>query len=292
RAIELDPRSSPAYEGRGLANAVAEASDDAYSDLNRAIGLDPRSPVAFAFRAFVYKQTEQPDIGSKDVETAIKLDPNSPEALWARGEIEEANGQADTAIIDLRRALQLRPSWQFATDALKRLGAATDDVEDKPEPSLDIERWHVMLHGADYVAVSDDYPQIRVPLEMTGEGLPKLLAWEAQKPPYAGYGILRFSGGRVASKNGPEETELAAIIDISGAKVVAIEPHRQGSRVATWTWDGDRLQIASVDGVTDAYQLRPVNVAAVGTSDATQKSDSRSQRRYKPKSFFEFLFGN
>ncbi len=296
-AIELDPKSSPAYEGRGLANGMAEASDDAYSDLNRAIALDPRSPVAFAFRAYVYKQDDQPDIGSKDVETALKLDANSPEALWARGEIEEANGQADTAIADLRHVLQLKPSWQFASDALKRLGASPDDVDDNPQPSLDIDRWHVVLHGTDYFATSDDYRELRVPLEMTGEGLPKLLAWEVQKSPYAGYGVLRFSGGRVPGKNGLEDTELAAIIDIGAAKVIAIEPSRQGSRVATWTWDGDTLQIASVDGVTDQYQLHRQNVAVVGNRgqpyglDGTSRSD-RQQRRRKPKSLFEFLFGN
>lgn len=293
-AIELDPKSSSAYEGRGLANAASDASDDAYSDLNRAIALDPRSPVAFAFRAYVYKQDGQADIGSKDVETALKLDPDSPEALWARGEIAEANGQADTAIADLRRVLRLKPSWQFASDALKRLGAAPDDVDDKPQPWLDQDRWHVVMHGNDYFATSEDYRQLRVPLEMMGEGMPKLLAWEIQKPPYAGYGVLRFSGGRVPGKGGFEETELAAIIDIGAAKVIAIEPNRQGSRTATWTWDGDTLQIASVDGATDQYQLRPVNVAAAGNRapgyDAT-KGD-RSQRRYKPKSIFEFLFGN
>lgn len=297
RAIELDPKSSAAYEGRGLANSIAEASDDAYSDLNRAIALDPRSPVAFAFRGYAYKEDGQPDIGSKDVDTALKLDSNSPEALWVRGEIEEANGQADTAITDLRRVLQLKPSWQFASDALKRLGAAPDDIEDKPQPLLDIDRWHVLLHGKDYFATSDDYRQLRVPLEMTGEGLPKLLAWDVQKPPYAGYGVLRFSGGRVVGKDGFEDTELAAIIDISAAKVIAIEPNRQGSRTAAWTWDGDTLQIASVDGVTDQYQLHPVNVAVVGNRDQPFGADGmpraeRPQRRYKPKSFFEFLFGN
>lgn len=295
QAIALDPKSSAGYEGRGLANGVAEAFDDANADLNRAIELNPRSPVAFAFRAYIYKQNGQPDIGAKDVETAIKLDADSPEALWARGEIEEASGQADTAIADLRHALKLRPSWQFATDALQRLGAAPDDADDKPVPSLDLDRWHVVLHGKDYFAISSDYPQIRVPLEMTGEGTPKLLAWELQNPPYARYGILRFSGGSVHGKSGPEDTELAAVIDIGAGKVMAIEPHRQGARVASWTWDGDRLQIASVDGVTDEYQLHPVAVAAVGNRDQAYGLDGqrqeRQQRRSKPKSFFQLLFG-
>ncbi|HVX35884.1 MAG TPA: tetratricopeptide repeat protein [Hyphomicrobium sp.] len=313
-AIELDGKSSAAFEGRGLANSLAEAPDDAYADLNRAIELDPRSPVAYAFRAVVYKQNGQPDIGARDVETAIKLDPNSPEALWARGEIEEASGQADTAIADLRHVLQLKPSWQFAADALKRLGAPVDDGDDKRQPALDIPKWHVVQHGKSYFAVSDDYGQIRVPLEMIGEGLPKLLEWEIKAPPYANYGILRFSGGSVAGKKGPEETELAAIVDIAAAKVIAIQPNKQGTRVATWTWDGDHLQVASVDGVTDEYQLRPTAVAVVGAGaqrrydagqsgqgwapwdtpfGAPQPSRDTRQRRYaKPKTIFDFFFGN
>lgn len=313
-AIELDGKSSAAFEGRGLANSLAEAPDDAYADLNRAIELDPRSPVAYAFRAVVYKQNGQPDIGARDVETAIKLDPNSPEALWARGEIAEASGQADTAIADLRHVLKLKPSWQFAADALKRLGAPVDDGDDNPQPALDIPKWHVVQHGKSYFAVSDDYGQIRVPLEMIGEGLPKLLEWEIKAPPYANYGILRFSGGSVVGKNGPEETELAAIVDIAAAKVIAIQPNKQGARVATWTWDGDHLQVASVDGVTDEYQLRPIAVAVVGAGgqrryDAGQSGqgwapwdtpfgapqpsrDSRQRRYAKPKTIFDLLFGN
>jgi len=312
-AIEIDGKSSAAFEGRGLANGLAGAADDAYADLNRAIELDPRSPVAYAFRAVVYKQNAQADIGAKDVEIAIKLDPNSPEALWARGEIAEANGQADTAIADLRRVLVLKPSWQFAADALKRLGAPVEDGDDKPMPALDIAKWHVFQHGKSFFAVSDDYGQIRVPLEMIGEGVPKLLDWEVKAPPYASYGILRFSGGSIAGKAGPEDTELAAIVDIAAAKVIAIQPNKQGARVATWTWDGDHLQVASVDGVTDEYQLRTMAVAAAGSGqqrryDASQGSqswspwdqpfggppprESRQRRAAKPKTIFDFLFGN
>jgi tetratricopeptide (TPR) repeat protein len=308
RAIELDGNSSAAYEGRGLANGLAGAADDAYADLNRAIELDPRSPVAYAFRAVVYKQNGQADIGAKDVETAIKLGPSSPEALWARGEIAEANGQADSAITDLHHVLQLKPSWRFAADALKRLGAPVEDGEDKPLPSLDIAKWHVFQHGKDYVAVSEDYGQIRVPLEMIGVGEPKLLQWEVKAPPYANYGVLRFSGGHVPGKNGLEETELAAIIDLAAAKVIGIQPNRRGGRVATWTWDGDQLQVASVDGVTDEYQLRPVSVAVIGSGasqrrpsgqawfpwdqQSSSRGESRQRRHAKPKTIFDFLFGN
>lgn len=317
RAIELDSKSAAAYQGRGLANGIAQANDDAYADLNRAIELDPRSPVVYAFRAYVYKQAGQPDVGQKDVETAIGLDAKSPEALWARGEIAEARGQADAAIADLRRVLQLKPAWQFAADALKRLGAPTDDGSDKLQPAFGLDKWRVYQHGASYYAVNDAYPQVRVTLEMLGEGDPKLIAWEIQPPPHAGYGVLRFFGGRVPVKTGFEDTELAAVIDIDGGKLLGIQPQRQGAKVATWTWDGARLQVASVDGVTDEYQLRPVQVSVVGpaavpdqrrlNADGSMSSswdqpnaspqpvprpDPRQQRRYKPKTIFDLLFGN
>ena len=316
RSIELDPRSADAYQGRGLANGIAEARDDAFTDLNRAIELDPRSAAAFAFRAYVYKQTGQADIGQKDVETAIKLDQNSPEALWARGELEEAKGAADSAIADLRHALVLKPGWRFASDALKRLGAPLDDGQEKPQPTLGIDKWQVLLTGKDYVAVSDEYPQIRVPLEMIGEGSPKLLAWEVKQPPYSGYGILRFSGGRVPGKSGFEETELAAIVDLDQTKIIAIQPNKRGVRVANWTWDGDRLQVVSTDGVTDEYQVRPpqqlppTSVAGaqprrVGPNGevlspwdqptgAPPPKEPKPQKKYvqKPKTIFDLLFGN
>lgn len=314
RAIELDSKSAAAYQGRGLANGVAQASDDAYADLNRAIELDPRSPVVYAFRAYIYKQTGQPDVGQKDVETAIKLDANSPEAIWARGEIAEARGQTDAAIADQRKVLQLKPAWQFATDALKRLGAPADDGTDKLQASLGLDKWRVYQHGNAYYAVNDAYPQVRVTLEMLGDGVPKLLAWDIQPPPHSGYGILRFSGGRVPVKTGFEETELAAIIDIDGGKLLGIQPQRQGAKVATWTWDGSRLQVASVDGVTDEYQLRPVQVSVVGpgsdqrrpqgnggwsswdqsagSPQPVPRPEPRPQRRYKPKTIFDLLFGN
>ena len=322
RAIELDGKSVQAYQARGLANGLADAYDEAYADLNRAIELDPRSAVAFAYRAFVYKQNAQVDIGQKDIETAIKLDPKSAEVLWARAEIAEARGQTDPAVQDLYRALALKPSWRLATDALKRLGAGADLSDDRDVPGLDMPPWRVVARADAYFAVSADFPDLRIPLEMIGSGRPKLLQWEIKEPPNKGYGVLRFGGGQVTAKSGPEETELAAIVDIDNAKVLAIQPHRQGARVAAWTWEPERVQVASIDGVTDEFQLRTSAIPATavapvpgqGRRYATpgQKSagwapwdqqfggapaprEPRTQRRtsqQKPKTLFDLLFNN
>lgn len=311
RAIELAPKVVVGYQARGLANAVAEAYDDAFTDLNRAIELDPRSATAFAFRAFVYKQTQQLDVAQKDLETAFKLDPNRPEVLWVSGEMEESRARSDTAVAALRKALILKPGWKLAEDALKRLGAATDTAEDKPIAGAGTGNWKVVALKADYFAINADFPSLRIPLEMMGEGVPKLLDWELKKAPYRGYGVLRFSAGRVITPNGPEETEQAAIIDIENAMVLAIQPHRQGTKVATWTWEDDRVLVASIDGVTDEFALRTQKPAVAEAAAPTpvrrpsaersaawapwgaggDERDSRRQRRGpKPKSLFDLLF--
>lgn len=322
RAIELDDKLAAGYQGRGLSHALAEAYDDAYSDLNRAIELAPRSAVSFAYRAYVYKQTGQPDIGLKDIETALKLEPENPETLWARGEIAEARGQADAAVQDLRKVLLVKPGWRLASTALLRLGAAPDISDDREIAGLGFEMWRVVARGNDYFATSDTFPKIRVPLEMMGEGRPQLVAFEQKLAPHKGYGVLRYSGGIVAGSAGPEVTELVAILDLDNSMVISIQPHRQGARVATWSWDVDRVQIASIDGVTDEFQLRstpldavPVAGAAAGAAgkklygqrqpkssgwapwDQAPGTVGRSEGRLartgpkpKPKTLFELLF--
>lgn len=316
RAIELDPRSPAAYQARGLANGLAEAFEDAYADLNRAIELNPRSPIAFAYRAYLYKLSGQPEIGQKDVETALKLDEQSAEVLWARGEIAEARGQTDAAIADLRKALSLKPGWRLAADAIKRLGVETELVEDREIPGLGVEGWRVVARSDSYFAVADAYPALRVPLEMMGEGKPQLAAWEPKAPPHQAYGVLRYSGGTVAGKAGPEDVEFAAIIDIEMSKVVGIQPNKQGARVAGWIWEDDRVQIASIDGVTDEFALRatappptgPATIASPRRQRArgsgwdpwndpiggvgSSRGERSAQRRQKPKSLFDLLFKN
>lgn len=301
---------------------MADAFDEAYADLNRAIELDPRSAAAFAYRAFVYKQNQQVDVAGKDLETALKLDAESADVQWANGEVEDGRGRPDAAIASLRKALELRPGWRLAEEALKRLGAGADLSEDRLISGAGLDNWRVVMQRNAYFAVSDDYPALRIALEMMGEGQPKILEWELKMPPHKGYGVLRFSGGRVITKNGPEDTELAAIVDIENAKLLSIQPHRQGQRVAGWTWEEDRVQIASIDGVTDEFVLRstkPVEtpVAAVpvvpkrpSTSASrhtgwspwdmpfnTAQPERREPRRQqaqkrgpKPKSLFDLLF--
>lgn len=277
RAIELAPAAHEAYEARGLANAMAQAYEEAFGDLNRAVEIDPRSALAFAYRAYVYKQTQQMDVAQKDVETALKLDADAPEVLWALGEMEEARGHPDAAIAAQRRALAARPGWKPAEEALKRLGASQDAAADVPVEGAGTQGWQVVVRNGAYFALSEQFPGLRVPLEMMGKGQPKLIQWEVKEPPFNGYAMLRFASGQVLGAGGPEETEQTAIVDTETAKVLAIQPSRQGDKVAKWTWEESRVQVASIDGVTDEFQLRASQPAVVPAAPAFASAPRRTQ---------------
>lgn len=291
RAIELSPNLATAYEARGLAHGIIDAREEAFADLNRAIELDPRSAVAFAYRAFVYKQDSQPDVGMKDIETALKLDDKRPEVYWAKAEIEEAQGLSDMAVADLRRALGLRPGYREALDALQRLGFSVAEPDATGLEGLGLDNWRVITRSGRFVAVNDDYPRISVPLEMMGDGKPRIVSWELKEAPFKGIGILTFDAGTVTGPKGAEPTEQVAIIDTQDNKIVAIEPNKQGAKSASWTWEEGKVTVASADGVTDEYNLRVGKEVAEQAPRrySTQQTWTRPQRR-KPKTLFDLFF--
>jgi tetratricopeptide (TPR) repeat protein len=277
QAIELNGKLAGAYAARGLAHGMAQAFEEAYADLNKAIELDPRSSVAFAYRAFVYKQNGHLDVGLRDIETAVKVDAERPEVYWAKAEIEEAQGQIELAVADLRKALVLRPGYRDVAESLQRLGAMPAAGEEKIVAGAGVDTWRVVVRGNRYFAVDDQYPRLSVPLEMMGEGEPRLIEWELKKAPFKGIGVLKFYGGATAGRQGPEDVELAAVLDVEESKVIAIEPHRQGTKVASWTWEEGKVTVASVDGVTDEL---PVRVGKESVAAGAGRRDPGSEPGY------------
>jgi tetratricopeptide (TPR) repeat protein len=305
QATTLDPNSARGFAARGLANGIAQSYEEAFADLNRAIELDPRSAVAFAYRAVIYKRSGQTDVGVKDAETAEKLDPDGAEVLWAKGEIEEAQGRTEQAIADYKKALALQPRLKLAADGLQRLDADSANAEDREIAGAGVDPWRVVQQGNHYYAVSDQFRRLRIPLEMAGDGQPKLLEWVVKEPPLRGIATLRFTGGVVPGAGGAEEVEQVAILDLDNNAVVGIEPHRAGQKVATWTWQDDRVVVASVDGATDEFILRagrtaggdprrytssePGGWSPWGQLDSSFQEERRPRRR-KPKTIFQLLF--
>ncbi|MGE0024257.1 MAG: hypothetical protein AB7S70_11575, partial [Hyphomicrobium sp.] len=145
-----------------------------------------------------------------------------------------------------------------ATEALQRLGAAPAEAEERVLTDAGIDTWRVVVRGGRYFALDERFPRLSIPIEMMGSGEPKLLEWQLKEPPFKGIGTLRYYGGSVPSpgKAGAEDMELVAVVDLDMGHVLAVEPHKLGSKVATWTWDNGKVTVASVDGVTDEIELR------------------------------------
>ena len=314
KAIELAPGNAAAYAERGFAHGAAQAYDEAMGDLNRAIEIDPRSALAFAYRAYIYRRNGQTDIAERDIEVAQKLNPDTPEVHWVKAEISESQGQVTDAIRNIERALELRPGFHAANETLQRLGGASLLSDETVVKGAGVDDWRVVKRGQRFFAVNDQYPRVSVPLEMMGDAAPRLIKWELREAPFRGIGVLHFHGGAVTARTGSAELEQAAIVDVERGLVVAIEPHRQGERVATWTWEEGRVTVASVDGVTDTFTLRaprpaiaapaerryqqpqggeawaPWNTPFGAFGGAPSSPPKRATAKKKPKSFFELLF--
>jgi tetratricopeptide (TPR) repeat protein len=297
-AVDLNPRSARAFTGRGFAYAKAQAYEDALNDLGRAIELEPRSPKAFAYRAWTYRQ-QQPELALKDIERALKLDANSAETYWARGEIEEVGGQPALAVADVTKALSLDPRLKEARNALQRLGAAPlADEEEVVEAGLD--RWRVFARWPQYVATNDQYPRLKVDIEMLGKGQPRILEWEVKTAPFAGIGVLRCHAGVTEGPRGPEEIEQVAVLDLQSNAVVAVETQRRGAKLGQLTWDAGKLVVASADGTSEELSLRaekpkeaPAPKRVASEKDVWSPWGSTwDAGKKRPKTLFELLFGN
>lgn len=278
KAIELDPASASAYAERGFGYTLVEAYDEALADLNKAIEIDPRSGLAFAYRALAYKRNGQIEIAVRDIEVAQKLHADAAEVFWVKAEIAEAQGEREQAIADLTTAQTLRPGYRDAIEALQRLGGGVGPSAEKILADAGVDTWRVMEKGGRYFAANEQYPRLSVPLEMMGSGQPKLLAWSLKEAPYQGIGTLRFFGGTVSTKKGKEDIELIAVVDVTANVVIAIEPDKQGEKVATWTWEDGKVTVASLDGVTDEFELRVGRNLYAGPTGERRYTTAPSQR--------------
>jgi tetratricopeptide (TPR) repeat protein len=295
-AIDLNARHALAYASRGLAYAKAAAYNEALNDFARAVELEPRSVKAFAYRAWTYRQT-QPELALKDAERALKLDADSAETYWARGAIEEAQGRGTEAVAEYAKALAIDPRMKDARLALQRLGAAPPIEEEIVGAGRD--RWKVFARWPQYVASSDQFPRLKVDIEMLGKGQPRILEWEVKTAPFANIGVLRFHAGVVDGPRGAEEVERVAIVDLQSNAVLAVETDRRGGKKGQLTWDAGKLLLASADGPSEELALRAEKKEAPPKRVSEKPKDGwapwgtwGSSGKGKPKTLFDLLFGN
>ena len=297
KALEIAPRLVAALEARALAHIKLEAHDEAEADIIRALEIDPRSATIFAARALLYLRTDQIELAQKEIDKAARIEAERPEVLWARGEVEEAHGRRDDAIRSYRAALAGRPLLREPADGLTRLGAPLAATETVELRGLGVDHWQVVRRGARLIAVNADLPRLQVALEMVGDGLPRLLEWDVKKAPYKDIALLRFSAGQLVLPGGSEEIEQVAILDVVAASVLGIVPHRQGPKRATWTWEDNKVSVASVDGITDEITLKPgrakdAPAAAVAAVAPAPKRSSDNPKTYAPPSWLPWEGGS
>ena len=116
------PNSDDLYIERGHVYTVMKNFDAAIGDLTMAIRLNPRTSRAFDERGLAYFKKGDLDRSLKDYTAAITIF-QAPEYYASRGHVYEINGDKLKAIDDLRHALLADPSLVAVRDALKRLGA-------------------------------------------------------------------------------------------------------------------------------------------------------------------------
>ncbi len=308
RVLELAPDNITALTERGGMYGRLSEADAAMKDLDRAIALDPRNALAMAYRGAALRAA-QPDVGLTEVEAALKLEPKNATALRIRGELREVLAGKDAAIADFRKSVAIDPAEQEAWIGLERLTGET-----RPEPTLvsatDVRGWRIYQRAPGrYVARSENYEKLEVPLEVLGDGPPEITDWSIRKD-LKGIGVLRYLAGKVVTKGKTEEVELAAVIDLWRADLRGIEPWRQGARLANWSWNQNgQLEVKSAEGLS-TLALRGdrdggSRVAATSTARSSvggrgqvytgQTSQRRTIARRDPprrksKSLFELLF--
>ncbi len=255
KVIELDPKSVEAFVGMGFAKARSDATEEALNDLAQAIEIDPRSARAYAVRAWIYKKRQQPELGEKDVERALRLEPVKADAFWAQGELKEAAGDKDAAVAAYSRALGLDIRHIEALAALSRLGFQPQ-FEETTVAGGGAEGWTITASGEQFTGTHPQFPSLRVPLEMLGTGQPKIVSFERQKAPYAGFGVLQFTAGSLQTGQGVEAVESAAILDLNNGSVIGMPVTKLGTRTASYAWTDNRLTVTGADGLVETVALR------------------------------------
>lgn len=129
RALELDPESASAYEGRAIARAHQGDYAGGVADLDRADGLAPGKARILTLRGDYRRLTGDYQAAVSDLDRAIELDPTKKAAWAARGVARHLLGDLDGAVSDLDRSRELDPDYIWALVRRARVWRSRDDQE-------------------------------------------------------------------------------------------------------------------------------------------------------------------
>lgn len=110
KAIEAGLVSPKLFLNRGKCLVMLNRPQEALPDLNRSLELEPNAPEAYYFRAVVQEKSSRPDQAISDYSKAVELNPNYIEALVNRALLLMNAQQFEQAIADYSRAIQINPN--------------------------------------------------------------------------------------------------------------------------------------------------------------------------------------
>jgi hypothetical protein len=127
-------------------------------------------------------------------------------------------------------------------------------------------------------------------LEIEGDGPAEIVEWTPLKDSLAGIGLLRY---RAPSKKG-SAFEYVAIVDLSRALVVSIEPYIAGGAKSKWAWTPNAVTVTDVDGLASYYELRKPREAPAYRRDNSYSFFGGGRRRGRGGGggggFFDWFF--
>lgn len=114
QALSIDPQLAVAYEGRGNVKTAKNDLDGAVADYTKALSIDPTLAPAYDGRGNAKTAKDELEGAIADYTLAIKYDPTYASAFSDRGFARQANGNLDGAIEDYTTALKLKPKTAVA----------------------------------------------------------------------------------------------------------------------------------------------------------------------------------
>jgi len=126
RAIELDPKLSPAYFWRADCYTKMKDYSRALDDCTTAIEFRPKEALSYMSRAKVHYMLEQWDRAVEDIDLAIKIDSTRPIFVFRRAECNAMMKQWEAMLADAERMITLDPN---SSDAYVLRGEANLALE-------------------------------------------------------------------------------------------------------------------------------------------------------------------
>ena len=114
RAIDLDPHSASAFQGRGISRQSLNKHPEAIVDFTKAIELDPKNWLYFSLRGISKQSINNHEGALEDFTKAIAIDPEHWLPYAYRGISEQSVKDFYGAISDFTKAIELEPKDHFA----------------------------------------------------------------------------------------------------------------------------------------------------------------------------------